>query len=184
MEPSDKINALLPIFNWSWWQVFLFTFVINWLLIHVVIKSFEPLGLGWPLGKGKRTYWRSALYGDIFLPFGLASSIVVLRNFNSGGAWYTSPWWNWLVIISGFFIIFFLDFRAGYTKKQYLMPSKLWHMLAVFPTFFYIGTMTLIPLFISHKPIWAFLLTIASYTAWFITVVMDFKNPPNVSLTH
>jgi hypothetical protein len=181
MSPADKLHSFLPVFNWGWWVIFLFTLLIDWGVV-LLIKRFEPLG--W-----KRAYWWSGLYGDIFLPLGIASSAVVLRSFKPYDMWFTSRWWNWLVLMLGILIIFLVEIvflfkkTQVYTKKQELMPSKLWHTI-LFPVMFYLSVITIIPLFSAHTPLWAFILALAGYGGWIFTVFHDIVHPPDFHKTH
>ena len=183
MQPADKLHTFVPMFNWSWWQVFLFTFVLGWVAIRV-IKGLEPLGWERPLKKDGREIWWSGFYGDLFLPIGIASSIVSLRNLGNISSWYTSVWWNWLVIVLGFVVIIALESSGNYTKKQLRMPSKLWHTFVAFPIMFYLGLMSVIPLVVIHQPSWAVILAITGYGLWLLTYVHDIVWPPDFTKTH
>lgn len=183
MKPSEKIHSLLPIFNWNWWQIFVVTFFVVWVLGRV-IKGLEPLGWESPLKKGGRAIWWSGFYGDIFLPIGVASSSVTLRYLHAGSTWYTSVWWNWLGLILGYGIIITLELTSKYTTKQLLTFSKLWHTFLAFPLMFYMVFMTAIPLFVVHKPSWAFVLAFIAYGIWGFTYIHDLVRPPDFTKTH
>ncbi len=181
---AEKLHSIVPAFKWHWWQIWLFAFVINWVIIQIVLKGLEPRKWGPPLGKSDRVYWWSALYGDLFLPIGIASSIVTLRTFPAHETWYTSFWWNWTVFIGGFVIITLLDAQAKYTRRQLLMPSRLWHAYIAFPICFYLSLMTIIPMLVTHKPVWAVVLALFGYDVWGFTWVHDVFWPPDASRTH
>lgn len=183
MTPSDKINAFLPIFNWTWWQVFLFTLVFGWLVIRL-IKGLEPLGWERPFKKGGREIWWSGFYGDIFLPVGIASAIVTLRNFDGRHAFYTSVWWHILGILFGYLIILVLELKNKDARKRLLVPSKFYHTFISFPFLFYLVFVTTIPMFVSHKPTWALALAFFGYGVWDFTYLHDVVRPPNPTKTH
>ena len=183
MNNSEKINALIPIFDWSWWQVFILTFTVCW-LVGRIIKGLEPLGWEAPLKKGGRPIWWSGFYGDIFLPVGVTASIVTVKYMDSVDSWYTKMWWNWLGLFLGFFIIIFLETRGHYSKKQLLMPSKLWHTFVAFPFMFYLSFVSIIPLLITRKPSQAIVFAILGYGAWAFTYMHDVKHPPDYTKTH
>ncbi|MDB5160847.1 MAG: hypothetical protein JWO96_227 [Candidatus Saccharibacteria bacterium] len=183
MQPNDKLHTFVPVFNWSWWEVFLFTFVLGWVAIRI-IKALEPLGWEKPLKRGGREIWRSGFYGDLFLPIGIASSIATLRNLAVNNQWYTGVWWNWTVFVLGFVVIIVLEYSGNYTRKQLRTPSKLWHTFIAFPIMFYLGLMSIIPLAIIHKPGWAVVLAIFGYGLWLLTYIHDIIWPPDHSKTH
>ncbi|HXY18236.1 MAG TPA: hypothetical protein VEH48_02355 [Candidatus Nitrosopolaris sp.] len=178
MQLSDKLHTFVPVFDWSWWQIFLLTFFIDWLAIHIILYL-EPLGIGKPFGKSKRQHFRSNTYGDIFLPIAVASSIVVARGLNVQDVWYTSRWWNIAVVVFGYMLVIALDVQSDFTLRQSLTASKLWHTLIAFPIMFYLGVITLIPLISVHKPLWAFILAIFGYLGWLFFVIWDFRKPPD-----
>lgn len=192
MSPSDKIHALLPIFDWSWWQVFAFCLLVNWGAILVIMRL-ERLGWGYlpgtriRIGRGMRQFFPSFIYGDLFLPIGIASSAVILRHFDSPDAWYASRWWNWLVLAAGIAISLLFEVLAvggkRFTLKQEFAPSKIWHTL-VFALLFYLAVMTVIPLFVTHEPTWAFVLALAGYAGWAIAVYLDGKIGPDIRYAH
>jgi hypothetical protein len=174
MTPSQTIHSVLIIFNWSWWQVFLFVLVADWATIRL-LRYLEPAA-------AKRPDWLSGKYGDLFLPFGIASSVVVLQGFHDSGAWFAQPWWNWAVLITGIVVNISLDVvilhRAlkKYTLKQELAPSNIWHSL-IFIVLFYMVGMTIVPLFSVHSPAWALLLAFFGYGGWGVTLLYDLAHP-------
>jgi hypothetical protein len=175
MTPAEKIQALLPVFNWSWWQVLLVTLIGDWGIFHI-LKWLDP-------PHRKSMHWWTNVYGDIFLPVGIASSVIVLRNFDKASSWYASRWWNWLVLIAGAVVVFLIEFVIVYkiqgrkTKHQELSASNLWHT-AIFIPMFYLGVVTLIPVLVTHSPAWAFGLAIVGYGGWFLMLVHDNIWPP------
>jgi len=183
MTPAESINSSLAIFNWNWWQVFLFTFTLAW-IIGRVIKGLEPMGWERPLKKGGREIYWSGFYGDIFLPMAIASSIVILKNFDGRETWYTSTWWHWLGLLLGFVIILFLELRNEKTRERLFKPSKLYHTFIVFPIMFYLVFVTTIPMFVSHKPTWAFVMAFICYGIWDLTYMHDVLHPPDPTKTH
>ena len=182
MQLSEKLHSFLPIFNWSWWQILLFAFAIDWLAL-MVIAYFSPLGIGKPLGKGKRKHWKTQVYGDLFLPLGVASSVVVAQGMSTHQSWYTSSWWNIAAVTLGFAIVITMQLRSGHTSKQASSLFQLWHTYVAFPILFYLGAMTIVPMFIVHQPIWAFALALIGYTGWEAMIVWDTLRPPDISLT-
>ena len=177
----NNLHALLPIFDWNWWQIFLTALVADWGII-LVIKYFEPLG--W-----KRAFWRSSLYGDIFLPIGIASAAVVAQGADLAGQWYAGRWFNWLVFATGWLIIIAIEIylvhpkNGHYQWKQIVAPSKLWHSF-IFPFMFYASLITLIPLFTHHRPWPMFVLALLGYGVWFSLYITDLVKPPDFSKTH
>jgi len=182
MQLSDRLGSIVPIFNWSWWQIVVFVFAVDWLAIKIIMY-FEPLGLGKPLGKGKRLYWRTHLYGDLILPFGIASSILVARGLPNENAWYTSTLWNLTVVLLGFAWIAALEYWSKHTFRQLMMPSQLWHTFIAFPLLFYLAGMTVPAFFVVHAPLWAVLAAIASYSFLSVMQLWDMLDPPNIRLT-
>lgn len=182
MTLSETLHSLVPIFNWGWWQVVLFAFAIDWLAIKVIMY-FEPLGLGKPLGTGKRQYWRTHLYGDLALPFGVASCIVVAQGLPNHEAWYTSKLWNIVVVLLGFAMIAGLEIWSKHTLRQLLMPSQLWHTFIAFPLLFYLTAMTLPAFFTIHAPLWAVVLAIVSFGFLAAMQIWDVIDPPDIKLT-
>src|SRR6185312_6045199 len=122
MQLSEQLGSIIPIFNWSWWQIVLFTFAIGWLAI-TIISYFEPLGVGKPFGTGRRTSWRTLLYGDLVLPFGVASVIIIAQSLPHQHYWFMSAWWNIIAVLLGFAWIAGLEYWSGHTRRQLLMPS-------------------------------------------------------------
>lgn len=181
MTTSDRLHALIPVLDWNWWQLFLLFLVADWGII-LAIKFFEPLG--W-----KRAYWRSSLYGDVLLPAGIASAIVVTQHAELNGQWYASQWWNWVVFGAGWLIILAIEIylvhpRNGhYNWRQIVSPSKLWHTI-IFPFMFYFSVITIIPLFMSREPAWAFVLALVGYGGWLAMYLSDLIWPPDFSRTH
>jgi hypothetical protein len=174
MTPAQTIHSILPVFNWSWWQVFIFVFITDWVIMRI-LKYIEP-------SEYKSPTWASAKYGDLFLPIGIASSIVVLRGFHNANAWYASIWWNWTVLVMGILINFSLRTVILYkilhkhNRKQHLAPSKWWHSF-IFAVLFYLVVMSLIPLFVIHAPRWAFTLALFGYGIWIATFMYDVAHP-------
>jgi len=179
---SDKLHSFLPIFNWNWWQLLLFALVIDW-LVMMIIAYFSPLGIGKPFGKGKRQHWKTQLYGDLFLPLGVASSVVVAQGMHATSAWYTSVWWNISIIVLGFAVVIAMEIRGGHTRKQAMSLFQLWHTCVAFPILFYLGAMTIVPMFMVHEPILIFCLALVGYTGWEAMVVWDTIKPRDIELT-
>lgn len=123
------------------------------------------------------------MYGDIFLPIGIASSIVVVRQFEHSNAWYVSNLVNWSILVLGLAIIIFLEFGMEYkikhkkNKFQVTSPSAIWHAI-VFVPLFYLAVISLIPIFVTHKPTWAFILALLGYVAWLTALLHDIKWHP------
>jgi hypothetical protein len=192
LSPSDKIHALVPVFDWSWWQIYLFALAIDWGAILVIMR-FERLGWGLlpgtsiRIGPGNRQFFPSFIYGDLFLPLGIASSAVALRHFNSPEAWYASRWFNWLVLGAGVVISLIFEILAiggkRFTWKQELAPSKVWHTIA-FVLLFYLAVMTVIPLLVTRDPAWAAILAFVGYLGWAICVYLDGKIGPDIRYAH
>ena len=182
MQLSERLGSVVPVFDWSWWQIVLFAFAIDWLAIKILFY-FEPLGLGKPLGKGKRQYWRTHLYGDLVLPFGVASAILVARDLPNQHAWYTSTWWNVTVLLVGFAWIAGLEIWSKHTLRQLLMPSQLWHTCIAFPLLFYLAGMTIPAFFVVHEPLWAVAVAVGSFTFLGAMQVWDMLDPPDIKLT-
>lgn len=124
----------------------------------------------------KREWWWSSLYGDIFLPLGIASSTVVLRQYTYQHAWYTSRAWNWWVLIVGIICIGLLEtyllLHKQYKIEDLRAYSKIWHT-CIFPIMFYLSVPTLIPLFLTRRPTWAYSSALIGYAIWFGLVVRD-----------
>jgi hypothetical protein len=175
MMPADKIHALVPVFNWSWWQIFMVTLILDWGIFHI-LKWLDP-------PRRKSVHWWTNVYGDIFLPIGIASSTVILRNFSHAESWYSSRLWNWVVLILGAFTVFLVEFVVVFklqrrkTRHQELSPSNLWHAL-IFVPMFYVSVIPLIPMFVTHHPGWAFFLAIIGYGGWLLTLIHDNIWPP------
>jgi len=182
MQLSERLGSVVPVFDWSWWQIALFVFAIDWLAIKIIFY-FEPLGLGKPLGKGKRQYWRTHLYGDLVLPVGVASCVIIAQGMPSRDAWYTSTWWNVVVALLGFVMIAGLERWSGHTQRQLVMPSQLWHTFIAFPLLFYITAMTIPAFFAVGKPMWAVVLAVSCYSFLGAMQVWDMLDPPNIRLT-
>lgn len=144
-------------------------------MIHI-LKRLDP-------PHRKTAHWWTNVYGDIFLPLGIASSAVVLRNFQNTHSWYASRWWNWLVLAAGVLAIFIIEFvivfkvQGRKNKHQELSLSNLWHA-TVFIPMFYLSVVTLVPLFTTRRPEWAFTLAVIGYGGWFLTLVHDNIWPP------
>ncbi len=178
---SDKLNALIPLFDLNWWQLFAIFLIADWGII-LAIKYFEPLG--W-----KRAYWRSSIYGDIFLPIGIASAMIVTQQADLDDAWYATDWWNWLVFSMGWLIILGIELylvhpkNGHYSLKQLATPSRIWHTL-IFPFMFYFSVITIIPLFTTREPLWAFALALIGYGGWLSMYVLDLIRPPDFTRTH
>jgi len=140
--------------------------------------------MGW-----KRTYWRSGLYGDVFLLVGIASGIIVTQHARLNDMWFASRWYNWLVFAVGWVVILVIEAylvhpkNGHYSWSQIIKPSRLWHTL-IFPFMFYFSVVTLIPLFTTHSPLWAFILAICGYGLWLVMYLWDLCSPPDFSKTH
>jgi tellurite resistance protein TehA-like permease len=175
MTPNDKIHALIPIFGWSWWQIFLLTLIADWGIFHILNRLDPP--------RRKTTHWWTNVYGDVFLPIGIASAAVILRDFNHSRGWYASLWWNWLVLGAGVLVIFLVEFVLVYkvqsrkSAHQELAPSNLWHA-AIFVPMFYLSVITLIPAAMTRTPEWAFSLAVVGYGGWLASLVHDTIWPP------
>ncbi len=182
MQLSSELHSFLPMFDWNWWQLLLFAFAIDWFAL-MVIAYFEPLGIGKPFGKGKRQHWKTQVYGDLFLPLGVASSIVVAQGMHATSAWYTSIWWNIAVIALGFAIVVIMQARSGHTRQQATSLFQLWHTYVAFPILFYLAAITVVPMFIVHSPILIFCAALLGYTGWEAMIVWDTIRPPDITLT-
>lgn len=174
-------SLTLPFFDWNWWQLFSTFLIVDWGII-LLIKYFEPLG--W-----KRAYWRSALYGDIFLPIGIASAVIVTQRAQLADTWYVSNWWQLMVFAAGLLIVVSIELyllhpkHGHYSLRQMVAPSKLWHAL-IFPFMFYCSVITIIPLFTTRAPLWAFGLSLLGYGLWLAMFVTDLLWPPDFNRTH
>jgi magnesium-transporting ATPase (P-type) len=175
MTPAENLHALIPVFNWSWWQIFLVTLVADWGIIHL-LKWLDP-------PHRKTPHWWTNVYGDIFLPIGIASSAVVIRDLPDSNAWYVSRTWNWIVVVAAIISIIFIEFVIVFKVKnvktihQATSVSNIWHAIAFIPMF-YLSVMTLAPLFVTRTPTWAFVLALVGYTGWFLTLIHDNIWPP------
>lgn len=175
MSISSNIHGLIPIFNWSWWQVFLFAFIADWGVMQILHHYERSTAF-------QRPPWNSARYGDLFLPIGIASSILVLHNFHNFNSWYSSLLWGWIILISGLTINVTVEWlvlykRLGkYTRKQLLSPGNIWHTI-IFTILFYLSVFSLPMLFIVHRPTWAFITAIFGYAVWTAMLVYDIGHP-------
>lgn len=175
MSPSETIHAFIPIFNWGWWQVFAFVFITDWVIIRL-LKRYEPASLKRP------DRWLSAKYGDLILPFGIASSVFILHGFHNSRVWYATRGWNWVVLITGIAVNLTLDLAIlnrtlhKYTNRQELAPSHLWHSL-IFFILFYIAGMSILPILSLHTPLWAVFLAMFGYGGWLVTLLYDLTHP-------
>jgi hypothetical protein len=173
MSPSTKIHALIPIFNLSFGKIYLITLIIDWGVI-LLLRYIEPQGL-------HRAWWWSNIYGDIFLPLGIASSSIVLKHYSYNHSWYSSRAWNWIVLIFGIGLIVFIEglllARKKYKPSDLKAYSKIWHSI-IFPVMFYLSVITLIPLLVTRKPSIAFAGATAGYTIWLVCVIRDWLVSP------
>jgi hypothetical protein len=174
VKTSQILHTVVPIFNWQWWQVFLLVLITDWIVIRL-IRHLEP-------AKYKRPQWQSGMYGDLFLPFGVASSVLITQHLANTPVWYTSAVWNWIVAITGLAINFFvrviLNYRVlrKHSRNQLHAPSAYWHSL-IFVLVFYIIGMTAVPAVLLHKPTGIFLLAVVGYAGWAITFLYDVAHP-------
>jgi hypothetical protein len=175
MSPADKIHALLPVFNWSWWQIFFVTLIADWGIIHL-LKWLDP-------PHRKSPHWWTNVYGDVFLPIGIASSAVVIRNLPASNSWYASRIWNWAVLAAAIIAIILIEFVVVFkvqkrkTIHQTTSLSNIWHALVFIPMF-YLSVITLVPIFMSRTPTWAFALALAGYLGWLLALIHDNIWPP------
>ena len=166
--------------QWHWWQLFAFTFGLDWVLA-LIIQRVQP-------AKFWRPTWKTAIIGDIFLPIGVASSVVAAQAYHNPHVWFMSLWWNWLVLIAGTIITFVEEFiilhkiLGKYTLTQELAPSNIWHTLA-FIVLFYMTFVSVIPAFLVHSPAWTLLLMCFGYGGWLATLIYDFAHPAGVVRT-
>lgn len=155
------------------------------------LMSREPLGLGKLFSKGERQFFPSFIIGDVFLlPTYIGLSAYVANQIpRDVSAFWNKPWFHWILLAIGLVISVYIEFAGmksgtGFTLQQELTPSKLWHTL-IFGLMFYLAMINIIPMFLSHKPRWAFVGALLSITAFLATVFYFDRNVSiDISKTH
>lgn len=161
-------------FNLFWWEVMLFALVMDWGMIRL-IRRLEPR-------KFRTKSTSTGMIGDLFLPFGIASSFTVAHFFAVPGAWYTSNIWYACVFIVTLSVVLYLNlhhiFIAKVTKRgrhYVLAPHELWHS-SIFVVLFYMVGTSVVPFLLAPKSIGMILATSIGYGCWGITMLHDISN--------
>jgi len=169
---ADAEGVLLPLLQWSWWQLFLFALLLDWVMPALMYGFNRP--------EQQRPRWRTGVYGDVALPVAIASGLTVAQHDTSAlPSWYFSGWLQWCLLLAGLATTFLVEYvylhriRRKYTVAQELAPSNLWHS-GIFPVMTYLAILALIPLLYIRQPSWEVALAVAGFAGWLLTLVWDF----------
>lgn len=177
MSLPQTLHSPLPVFGWNWWQIFIFVFVCDWLIMRL-LQRIDFRRHTFEVGK-------TSFYGDLFLPFGIASTIRIAQQLHNSNTWYTSWWWNVAVLLSGVLIHFCIRYMYLYKKlkkttiERQLAINVNWHSLVLILLYYMIGV-TIIPAIVVHKPAYLVALMVAGYGGWLTPFIYDMFHPQGI----
>ena len=174
---SQTLHSPLPVFNWNWWQIFIFVFVCDWLIMRL-LQRIDFKRHTFEVGK-------TSFYGDLFLPFGIASGIRIAQQFHNPNVWYASALWSVVIFLSGASIHFYIRYVYLYKKLKKTTIERQrglsvnWHSLLLVLLYYMIG-MTIVPAIVVHKPVYLVILMVIGYAGWLTTFAHDMFHPKGI----
>jgi hypothetical protein len=173
MSLPQTLHSPLPVFGWDWWQILIFVFVCDWLMMRL-LQRIDFRRYKFEVGK-------TSLYGDMFLPFGVASTVRIAQQSHNPNVWYASLWWNVAILLSGIAIHFYIRYMYLYKKlrkttiERQRALSVNWHSLVLVLLYYMIGV-TIIPAIVIHKPAYLVALMVVGYGGWLTPFIYDVLN--------
>jgi len=175
--PSKKIGGL-PGLSWVWDTSPIAAAMIVLAVDFGIISALMCLEGRPPWARQQALSF--AVNDSIFLPLFAAMAVVILRQSKEFQGFYTSKTWHWIVLITGALLSISIEIgatiRGQYSVNQEMSPSKLWHTF-IFCVMYYWFVSVVIPVIVSHKPGWAFGISVLAAAGFVYMLYLDAVTP-------